>query len=58
MAKQPIPKKEIKVGDKLASLKAFKEKNGLGKVVEKEPSWIILPEAFQKVTKIPGIPCG
>lgn len=58
MAKQPISKKEIKVVDKLASLKAFKEKNGLGNAVEKEASWIILPEAFQKVTKIPGIPCG
>ena len=58
MAKQPISKKEIKVVDKLASLKAFKEKNGLGNAVEKEASWIILPDAFQKVTKIPGIPCG
>ncbi len=58
MAKQPISKKEIKVVDKLALLKAFKEKNGLGNAVEKEASWIILPDAFQKVTKIPGIPCG
>ena len=58
MGNQPLKKKEIKAGDKLAALKAFKEKNGLGKVVEKEPTWIVLPEAFQKVTKIPGIPCG
>lgn len=58
MSKQPLKKKEVKVGDKLSALKAFKDKNGLGKVVEKEASWIILPEAFQKVTKIPGIPCG
>lgn len=58
MGKQPLKKKDIKVADKLAAIRAFKEKNGLTGAVEKEPSWIILPEAFQKATKLPGIPCG
>ena len=58
MAKQPLKKKEIKVADKMAAIKAFKEKNGLNSAVEKEPRWIILPESFQKATRICGLPCG
>lgn len=59
MANQPLKKKEVKnVADKMAALKAFKEKNKLTTAIEKEPMWLILPEALQKVTKIPGIPLG
>ena len=58
MAKQPLKKKEVKSSDKLSAIKAFKEKRGLASAVEKEPQWIILPEAFQNATKLPGIPCG
>ena len=58
MAKQPLKKKDVKVTDKMAAIRAFKEKNGLIGAVEKEPKWIVLPEAFQKATKLPGIPCG
>lgn len=59
MAKQPLKKKEIKTSaDKLAALRAFKEKNNLTQSVEKEPSWLILPECFQKATRLAGIPLG
>ena len=56
---QPLKKKEVKTtADKLAALKAYKEKNNLAQAVEKEPSWLILPEAFQKAVRVPGIPLG
>lgn len=59
MAKQPLKKKEVKnVADKMAALKAFKEKNNLSTTIEKEPQWLILPEALQKATRIAGIPLG
>ena len=60
--KQAIKKgtgiKPVTLEDKLAKLKAFKEKNGLGETKEKELSWLVLPEAFQNATKLPGIPLG
>jgi len=43
--------------DKLAALKKFKEKNNLIEVKEKEPQWLIMPEAFVKAVKT-NIPCG
>ena len=56
MAKQAIKKgamtKAITTLDRRAMLKAFKESNGLEKAVEKEPQWLIMPEAFVKATKI------
>jgi len=56
---QPLKKKEVKSNaDKFAALRAFKEKNNLTKSVEKEPSWLILPESFQKATRLVGIPLG
>ena len=56
---QPLKKKEARSNtDKLAALREFKNKNGLSSTVEKEPQWLILPEAFQKATRLPGIPCG
>lgn len=57
--KQPLKKKEVKsVADKMAALKAFKEANGLGTTKEKELSWIIMPEAFQEATRLPGLAVG
>lgn len=60
--KQAIKKgagvKTLSAADKLAALKAFKENNNLNGAKEKDPSWIILPEAFQEATRMPGIPCG
>jgi hypothetical protein len=54
---QPLKKKDVKrfnVGD-------FK-KNFLGekagKVADKEMEWIVMPEAFQEATKLPGFPLG
>ena len=59
MAKQPLKKKEVKTSaDKFAALRAFKEKNNLTQSVEKEPSWLVLPESFMKATRIVGIPLG
>lgn len=59
MANQPLKKKEVKsAADKLAALKAFKEKNNLSSSVEKEPQWLILPEPLQKATKLAGLPLG
>ena len=56
---QPLKKKEVKTSaDKFAALRAFKEKNNLTKSAEKEPSWLILPESFQKATRLTGIPLG
>ena len=56
---QPLKKKEARSNtDKLSALREFKNKNGLSSTVEKEPQWLILPEAFQKATRLPGIPCG
>ena len=56
---QPLKKKEIKTNaDKLAVLRAFKEKNNLTQSVEKEPSWLVLPESFQKATRLVGVPLG
>lgn len=56
---QPLKKKEVKSSaDKFAALNAFKQKNNLTNTVEKEETWLILPEAFQKATRIPGIPLG
>lgn len=56
---QPLKKKDVKsVADKMAALKAFKEKNNLTSSVEKEPQWLILPEALQKATRLAGIPLG
>ena len=54
---QPLKKKEARSNtDKLSALREFKNKNGLSSTVEKEPQWLILPEAFQKATRLPGIP--
>lgn len=50
--------KSLSPADKLAALKAFKENNNLTGAKEKDPSWIILPEAFQSATRLPGIPQG
>ena len=59
MATQPLKKKEVKsAADKLAALKAFKEKNNLSSSVEKEPQWLVLPEPLQKATKLAGLPLG
>ena len=44
--------------EKLAQLKAFKEKNDLSGAQEKELSWYIMPEAFQEATRLPGFPMG
>lgn len=56
---QPLKKKESRSAkDKMEALRAFKNKNGLSKTVEKEPQWLVLPEAFQKATRIAGIPLG
>ena len=43
MAKQPLKKKDVKVTDKMAAIRAFKEKNGLIGAVEKEPKWRMAP---------------
>lgn len=57
--KQPLKKKDVvSITDKMAALKAFKEKNGLNSIKEKELSWIILPEAFQEATRLPGLAQG
>lgn len=63
MARQAIKKgagikDTLSKEDKLAALRAFKEKNNLGGVKEKELSWIILPEAYQEATRLPGVPIG
>ena len=62
MAKQAIKKG---AGTKTAStslerrefLRNFKINNGLEKAVEKEPQWLIMPEAFVKATKM-NLPLG
>lgn len=56
MAKQPLKKKEVKS----FSVKDFKA-GFLGKSVktaDKELEWLIMPDAFQEATKLPGIPMG
>ena len=62
MAKQAIKKgagvKALTKEEKLAKLNAFKNENNLSGAKEKEPSWYILPEAFQEATRLPGIPMG
>ena len=59
--KQPVKKKEVtSTGfvDKKDALNAFKVKNDLNGVKDKELEWIVLPEAFYDAVKLPGIPKG
>lgn len=62
MSKQAIKKgagiKALTKEDKMAALKAFKNENNLSGAKEKELTWLILPEAFQEATRLPGIPQG
>lgn len=63
MAKQPVSKKTISVTsgdltDKKDVLNAFKTKNNLNGVKDKELEWIVLPEGFYDAVKLPGIPKG
>lgn len=62
MAKQPIKKKELSTseggGSKIDVLNAFKTKNNLNGVKDKELEWIVLPEGFYDAVKLPGIPKG
>lgn len=63
MGKQPIPKKSISVTssdltDKKDVLNAFKTKNNLNGVKDKDLEWIVLPEGFYDAVKLPGIPKG
>lgn len=52
MTKQAIKKGAgIVVSDKLSALRKFKEKNNLVEAKEKEPQWLIMPDAFVKATK-------
>lgn len=57
MAKQPLKKKE----SKSFSVSAFKQDifgNEKSKTADKELEWILMPDAFQKALKLPGIPMG
>ena len=59
--KQPVKKKEVtSTGfvDKKDFASAFKAKNDLNGVKDKDLDWILLPEAFYNAVKIPGIPKG
>lgn len=59
MPKQPLKKKEVLSADeKLAKLKAFKEKSLGEESTEKELEWYLMPEAYQEATRLPGIPKG
>lgn len=63
MAKQPVKKKNVTqssegIDDKKSFLEAFKTKNNLNGVKDKDLEWINLPEAFHDAVKIPGIPKG
>lgn len=49
--------KALTTQEKLAALKKFKEKNNLTNAQEKEPQWLIMPEAFVKAVKS-NIPIG
>ena len=54
--KQPVKKKEVtSTGfvDKKDVLNAFKTKNNLNGVKDKELEWIVLPEAFYDAVKLP-----
>ena len=56
---QPLKKKEVKQKPTLAS---FKEKMGLtgmkASSADKELDWLLMPQAFKDVLKLPGIPMG
>jgi RecA/RadA recombinase len=56
---QPLKKKEVKQKPTLAS---FKEKMGLtgmkASSADKELEWLLMPQAFKDVLKLPGIPMG
>ena len=59
---QPIKKgagikKAINSQERREFLRSFKEKNGIEKAIEKEPQWLIMPDAFVKATKL-NIPLG
>jgi hypothetical protein len=59
--KQPVKKKDLSsssLGDKKDVLNAFKTKNDLNGVKDKELEWIVLPEGFYDAVKLPGIPKG
>ena len=61
MAKQPVQKKTSSpqdFGDRKDVLNAFKTKNDLNGVKDKELEWIVLPEGFYDAVKLPGIPKG
>ena len=55
--KQPLKKKEVKS----FNLKDFKSSflgEEASKTADKELEWIVMPEAYQEATKLPGIPMG
>ena len=55
--KQPLKKKEVPS----FSVKDFKKNflgEKVGKVADKEMEWIIMPEAFQEATRLPGLAIG
>lgn len=57
MAKQPLKKKAISS----FSVKSFKSNflgDTVGKAADKDLEWIVLPQAFEQATKLPGIPMG
>jgi len=59
---QPIKKgagikKAVNSQERREFLRSFKEKNGIEKAIEKEPQWLIMPDAFVKATKL-NIPLG
>ena len=59
--KQPVKKKEVtSTGfvDKKDFANAFKTKNNLNGVKDKDLEWIVLPEAFYNALKIPGLAKG
>lgn len=61
MAKQPVQKKTSSpqdFGDRKDVLNAFKTKNDLNGVKDKDLEWIVLPEGFYDAVKLPGIPKG
>lgn len=49
--------KNLNTSDRLAALKRFKEANNLTGAKEKEPQWLIMPDAFVKAVKT-NIPLG
>jgi len=59
--KQPVKKKEVSTSgfvDKKDFANAFKAKNDLNGVKDKDLEWIVLPEGFYDAVKLPGIPKG